>query len=704
MRVPFEWLKELVNVTATADEVSHRLTMLGLEVEAAETIDGDVVFEVNVTPNRADCLSLIGIARELSSAYGVKLKFPGHDVVAEPGELDFNVDILDTTLCRRYAGRIIKNLRIGPSPDWMRQRLEKCGLRSINNIVDVTNYVLLEFGHPLHAFDLKTIKGRRIRVGTPASIKGRDPDIEIKTLDGVDHKVPRDALLIWDMKRPIAVAGIMGGMETEVSDTTKDIFIESAYFDPVSVRKTSKVLGIKTESSYRFERGTDIKMLKKALDRAAFLMKEVAGGTIYGKIDIYPKKYMPADITVKYGKVNRILGLELSRREIVDCLSGLGFKVEESEGYFKAQPPAYRNDVRRDADIIEEVARTYGYDRIPAELPKATIGIEGKTAPGRQSYEKFIGDLRASFLKTGFNEVINYSFMGRQDLDLLGLDAQDERRNVVLVKNPLRVEDSYMRTLLIHSLINNVLHNVSHGNKEFRLFETAKVFIGRRQAGPEETAGSGLPEERTQLAAAYYKEKTKSLYREETPDFYILKGALEAVLNNLNIPGCSFVRSSEPFLHPGQSADLLVEGNKIGYMGVLSPAVTGRLDIKAHKMSFLVMEIDLDKLFPYTMQPAKYRPLPKYPFIERDTAIIVDSALEAAVISAWLKSYSSDLIEDISIFDVYQGKNIPEGKKSIAFNVRYRAVDRTLKDEEIDALHSALVADILEKTKGQLRQ
>ncbi|HEX8948419.1 MAG TPA: phenylalanine--tRNA ligase subunit beta [Dissulfurispiraceae bacterium] len=700
MRVPFEWLKDLVNITASADEVAMRLTMLGLEVEAVEHIDDDVVFEINVTPNRSDCLSVIGIARELSAAYGVKLKLPALDVVAETGELDFNVDILDTALCRRYAGRVVKNLRIGPSPGWLKQRLEKCGLRSINNVVDVTNYVLLELGQPLHAFDLKTIKGHRIRVGTPESIRGGNTAVEFKTLDGVEHRIPKDSLLIWDTKRPIAIAGIMGGLETEVSDTTKDIFIESAYFDPVSVRKTSKALGLKTESSYRFERGVDIKMLKKALDRAAYLMKEVAGGTIYGKIDLYPKKYAPADIHVRFEKMNRILGMKLSKKEVAACLAGLEFKVEETQDTFKVKPPAYRMDVKRDADVIEEVARTYGYERIPADLPRATVGIGGQGEAERFTRERIVRTLREAFLKSGYNEVVNYSFMGMQDLELLDIGSDDARRSPVQIKNPLRAEDAYMRTMLVPSLIRNVQYNISHGNRDLRLFEMSRVF----HALPQEGESFRLPEERNHLAAAYYREKGKSLYKESVPDFFLLKGVFEAILSELKVRDCTFVRSAEPFLHPGQSADILAGGEKIGYMGVLSPVVVTRLDIKAHKMAFLVAEIDIDGLVPRTGQQVKYVPLQKYPYSERDTAIIVDSALEASTLVEWLKSYPSDLIEDISIFDVYQGGNIPEGKKSIAFNVRYRAAGRTLKDEEVDVLQHTLVEYILGKTNGQLRQ
>jgi phenylalanyl-tRNA synthetase beta chain len=717
MRIPFEWLKEFVDIPVDASEVAHRLTMIGLEVEAVEQVDSDVVFEVNVTPNRPDCLSIIGIARELSAAYKTPLVFPEHDVLAETGELDFNVDIVDAELCHRYAGRVVMNLKIVPSPEWLKKRLEKCGIRSINNIVDVTNYVLLELGHPLHAFDLKTIKGRRIMVGTPNRVKGQGARIKFKTLDGIEREIPDDSLLIWDAERPIAIAGVMGGMETEVSDSTVDIFIESAYFEPVSVRRTSKALGLKTESSYRFERGTDIKMLKKALDRAAYLMKEVAGGTICGKIDIYPKRYKPDEINVRYNKVNEALGLKLTKEEIIDCLDGLGFEMKKLANSLKIKPPAYRRDIKRETDVIEEVARIYGYDRIPAQLPKATIAIERQEAMGNGQEVK--NNIKQAFLKSGFTEVINYSFLGIHDIDMLGIDEKDERRNLVQIKNPLKTEDSFMRTTLVPAMIKNLLHNLSHGNRELRLFEIARVFIKSSQV-----EGSGLPEEREHLAALYYKEKSKALYRDDTPDFYIVKGVIEAILNDLKIYNYSFVRSSEPFLHPGQSADIYIVRSqksevrsqnedaeirnpkleiKVGYVGALSPAIVDSLDIKAHKPSVIVMEIDIDSVIPYAMQVVKYRPLPRYPYIERDTAIIVDSMLEASLLMKWLRSYPSDLIEDVFIFDVYQGKNIPEGKKSIAFNVRYRSADKTLKDEEVDFLHKSLIDYILDKTKGQMR-
>jgi len=719
MRASLEWLREFVPVSESAVEVAHRLTMLGLEVEGMEQVGGDTVFEINVTPNRPDCLSMIGVARELSAAFGPSLRFPDHEVIAETGGLDFNVDILDSALCRRYAGRIVKGLKIGPSPEWLKRRLEKCGIRSINNVVDVTNYVLMELGHPLHAFDLGTIKGRRIQVGTSRDVKGKTEKLRFRTLDGNEHELPGDALLIWDAEDPIAIAGIMGGMETEVSGSTVDIFIESAWFDPVSVRRASKATGLKTEASFRFERGTDIKILKKALDRAAFLMHEIAGGTIYGKIDIYPAIYEPLDIIIKCDKINRVLGLDLSEGEITGYLEGLGFVVEKGTGYFNITPPAYRVDVQGDADIIEGVARVYGYERIPAVLPRAAVGIEGQDYAQKSFSGALLKELKESFLKSGFTEVINYSFMGEQDLDFLGFDTSDERRRTVRIKNPLRAEDACMRTTLVPALIKNILYNVSHDNRSFRLFEISRVFFaagmsvshaaGIRVSRAEGigltdgTVQSALPEERNHFAAALYKEKMRSFYKDDTHDFFVVKGVIEALFDLLKITRYSFARSSEPFLHPGQSADVFIGGEKIGYVGALSPLIIDRLDIKAHNPSIILAELDVDRIRSYSMQALRYHALPRYPSSERDTALVVDESLESAEIVALLKSYSSDLIEDVTLFDVYRGKNIPEGKKSIAFSIRYRASDRTLKEEEVDTLHDQIVGFVIERTKGQLR-
>jgi phenylalanyl-tRNA synthetase beta chain len=693
MRVSLDWIKDYVKIDAEPGAIAEKLTMTGLEVEAVEHIDGDVVFEVNVTPNRADCLSIIGIARELSASYGLPLVFPDLNIVAESTPLDFNIEIAQPELCPRYAGRIIHNLKVGPSPEWMKKRLEKCGIRSINNVVDVTNYVLLEFGQPLHAFDLSTLKGSMIRVGTPAAVAGQS-SMKFKTLDGSERDIPGDSLLIWDGERPVAVAGVMGGLDTEVTESTRDILIESACFEPTSVRRTSKTLGLKTDASYRFERGVDIKALKKALERAALLMKELAGGDICGKIDIYPRRFHPGEIHVRFDRVNKLLGLSLSPETILDCLQGLGLDITEQPGSgFIVKIPPFRQDITMEADIIEEVARFYGYDKIPVELPEAIIGGTGQR---EKVYSTGVRrDIRQSFLKSGFNEAINLSFMGSQDLDMLSIPQDDARRRLVKVMNPLREEEAYMRTSILPALLRNLVHNVSHGNRDLRFFEMSRVFEGKEWGS--------LPSEKECVAAVYFREKAKSLYKEETPEFYIVKGTIEAMLAGIGVHNVSYVRSGEPFLHPGRSADILIDGRKIGFIGALSPEVTDRLDIKAAKPTIIVLEMDIAAIISASQRKITYKHLPKYPYVERDTAIILDANIEAAAIIGHLKSYSSGMIEDITIFDVYQGKGIEEGKKSVAFNVRYRSQEKTLTDAEVEKLHSALVEHLIAKTAGQVR-
>lgn len=704
MRISFEWLKEYIKLEATPEEVAARLTMIGHEVEAMEEAGDDVVMEVNVTPNRPDCLSIFGLARELSASYGIPVEFPEHHFAAEPGELDFNIDILDPELCNRYAGRILKGIEISPSPEWMKKRLEKCGIRAINNVVDVTNYVLLELGHPLHAFDLRTLKGNMIRVGTPRTVKGVVGGLKFRTLDEVERLLPDDALLIWDAQEPVAIAGIMGGMDTEVKDDTKDIFIESAYFQPASIRRTSKAIGLKTESSYRFERGSDIKMLKKALDRAAFLMKKLAGGLIYGKLDIYPKMYYPPEINIKPERINSVLGVTLPHDEIINYLKSLGLEIKDSHEGLSIKPPSFRRDIKREADIVEEIARLYGYDRIPAELPKASIGFD-EPDKGNLSQKNIIKDaFRINFLKNGYTEVINFSFMGEQDIDLLILTDDDERRKFTRIMNPLRVEDSYMRTTLIPSLLRNVQHNLSHGNRDLRLFEISRVFIGNRAFLRDiDSQDAKLPHERLHAAAVCYREKSKTLYKDDTHDFYLMKGVIEAEFNSLKLKNYSFIRSLEPFLHPGQSADIYVSDKKIGYIGMLAPSVINKLDIKAYKPQVVVAEFDLEALAGHLSRDIIYKHLSKFPYVERDTAIILDSDVESSLLMKLVRDYPTDLIDDAYIFDVYQGSNIPEGKKSIAFNVRYRAAGRTLTDEEVDVLHKALAEFVLQRTNGQLR-
>ncbi|MFA4918728.1 MAG: phenylalanine--tRNA ligase subunit beta [Thermodesulfovibrionales bacterium] len=705
MLISYEWLKELVGISATPEEVSKTLTMIGLEVEGETSVEGDTVFEVNVTPNRPDCLSSIGIARELSAAFKTPLKLPLHEIKNGQPVPDFSVEILNPDLCNRYTGRVITGVKISDSPEWMKSRLEKCGIRSINNVVDITNYVLLEFGHPLHAFDADTLTGKKIIVSTPDSfnnLRGKLPPlipplprggaggVKFKTLDGVEREIPGGSLLIWDAERPVAVAGVMGGANTEVNEKTGNIFLESAYFEPSSIRKTSKRLGLSSESSYRFERGTDIEFLEKAVDRAALLIKEIAGGTVHKIIDVYPVKYVSEPVTAKYGKINKLLGISATNAEIFKILGLLGIPAENKGDMFIACPPAHRRDIKRDSDIAEEIARIYGYNNIPITNPQSSL------SSGRLNQRRInLNKVRDAIRKCGFTEVINFSFMSVSALDMIEIPDSDRRRKTITLSNPLNQDECRLRTSLVPALIGNLKYNLDRGMKDIRLFETARTF---------ENIGDPLPLEELRLGGIFYKEKAPSLWKEDARGFYVAKGALESLFEELMISGYSFSPSSEPFLHGGQSADIYISNSRIGYVGVMGPEIVEKLDLKKQKPEIVLFELNLDLLLSLTPDSIQYISIPKFPAVERDIALTVDEALPSARIKEIINSYPSELIEEVSVFDYFKGGNIPQGKKSLAFNIIYRSKERTLTDEEIEVLHSSLVGYIAEKTGGELRK
>ena len=690
MRVPYEWIKELVEISATPDEVSERLTMIGLEVEGTETVQNEIVFEVNVTPNRPDCLSIIGIARELAAAFQTHLKMPPHEIEEPQPQSEYSVDIADAELCNRYAGRVITGVTIAESPAWIKKRLEQCGIRSINNIVDITNYMLLEFGHPLHAFDADTLLGNKVIIGAPNTLRGPHLRPKFKTLDGIEREIPEDSLLIWDAVMPVAVAGIMGGSATEVTATTKNIFLESAYFAPASIRKTSKKLGLASESSYRFERGTDIEFLEKALDRAALLMRDIAGGTIHQIIDVYPVKYIPEPVEINYAKINTLLGTALADIAIDEILQRLGIPLSKSGDAVTVLPPAHRRDIRNNWDVAEEVARIFGYNNIPTTVPRTPL------SSGRLDHKAIkLKKIREAMRKSGFNEVINFSFMGGASLDLLSIQDNDRRRKQVVISNPLSQDSCMLRTTLLTALIANMQYNLDRGMKHIRFFEIARVF-------EEKTAA--LPAEELRLGGILFAEKTPSLWKEEAQGFYVMKGALESLLEELRLSGYSFTPSSEPFLHPGQSADITVKDSCIGHIGVLAPAIVEKLDLKKMKPEIVVFELNLDFLLAHTPDTILYRSIPKFPPVERDIALVVDEKIPAARVQEIIHSFPSELIAGISLFDFFRGKSIPAGKKSLAFNIIYRSNERTLRDEEIETLHASLVEYLIEKTGGELRK
>ncbi|MBI4709671.1 MAG: phenylalanine--tRNA ligase subunit beta [Nitrospirae bacterium] len=682
MKASINWLKEFVEFSLTPQEIAETLTMSGLEVEGMEETENDTLLEVNVPPNRPDCLSINGLAREISAVLGLTLKQSRISVSESETVERPAVEIKDPGLCMRYSARIIRGVRIAPAPQRISQRLELHGIRAKNNVVDITNYVLLEMGHPLHAFDLDKLSGGRIVVKQAGSTD------KFLSLDNDEKTLSSETLLIWDKEKPVAIAGVMGGLDTEVAGDTVNILLESACFNPVSVRRTSKRLNLSTESSYRFERGADIEGLIKALDRAAHLIAEIAGGKISALADNYPAPFKPVQIPFKFSKINAVLGIDINPQIAEELLTRLGFKIKREGDRHTVVPPCYRQDIRRDIDVIEEIARLYGYDKIPASLPSIRIQSE---LPAMRNLLRTVTE---SLRRSGYSEAINFSFLNPSALDKLMLSPEDARRNLIKIKNPLKNEDEALRTTLIPALLENVRLNLSRGEKSLRLFELSKVFLH---------SGQKLPAEPLRLSAVYVKgADSLSLWQGKHDGFYDLKGALEGLFAELRIEDYSFASEGfrEPYLHPGKSCVVRACKIDIGTIGALHPAAAQAFDISGE---IYLLELDAEKLLLNIPAGVTYRPLPKYPYVERDMAIVVSTEIKSADVSAAILNAEPDMIESVSLFDIYTGAHIPGGKKSLAFAIRYRAGDRTFTDSEVDLMHTKIIKQLADSFSAELR-
>jgi phenylalanyl-tRNA synthetase beta chain len=682
MKASINWLKEFVDFSLTPSEIADALTMTGMEVEGVEGLKDDSILEITVTPNRPDCLSIRGLAREISAILGLPFQDRSASIQEEKGVRP-HIEIRDTDLCSRYTSRIIRGVRVGPSPEWLSHRLEYHGMRPTNNIVDVTNYVLLEMGHPLHAFDLDRLEGVRIVVRTANSEK------TMKTLDNEKRTLNKDMLLIWDAKKPVAIAGVMGGLNTEVTHSTVNVLLESAYFDQRSVRRTAKSLNLATEASYRFERGADIKLTSAALDRVAELIMETAGGEVTKTTDIYTKPFSPMSITVRPKKINEIIGVKINTTQVLDILTRLEIESREEGENIVVTPPSFREDIQRDTDVIEEIARLYGYDKIPSTLPCVTM------QPVRENpVWKLMKVVKETMRKAGYSEAINYSFLNPLELDRLRIQSDDRRRSLVTVRNPLKKEEEALRTTLIPALINNVKFNMNRGVCSLRFFEVASVFID---------TGQKLPDEVLKLSAVRVKEDRADLWESTHSGFYDIKGAAENLFLELGIKDYIFMHEpgeSEPYLHPGKSCVITSDNQKIGVLGALHPEVLRNFDINTEIYFF---ELDIDSLFAVLPSKTAFSPLPKFPFVERDLAIILSEDVTAAAVEDIIHGMKSDMIESVTLFDIYTGKSIPEGKKSLAFSIRYRAGDRTLTDSEVNEMHAQILKKLEESLQAELR-
>ncbi len=648
----------------------------------------DVRYEIGLTPNRADCLSVVGVAREVAAMVNKPLQIP-NPVVTETGdaiEKETSVEIIDAEQGPRYMARLIKDVKIGPSPQWLVKRLESVGLRSINNVVDVTNYVMMELGHPLHAFDFNLLRGKKIIVRCPGETK-------FKTLDDQEHQLAEADLAICDAEGPVALAGIMGGQNSEIQPETTDVLLESAFFDPLTIRRTSKRLGIHTDSSHRFERGADVNMVPVALDRATALIAELADGKIAkGAIDAYPTKISERQVAITLAKTNAILGLELKLDEVSKMLNSIGLAVSSGAdaASLSVGIPTFRPDLEREIDLIEEVARLNGYDNIPVTMPSG----ESVDHPVSE-HQLVVKKLRESIVAQGFSEVINYSFISPASYDRINLDSADSRRQNVAVMNPLTEEQSVMRTSLLPSLLDNIAHNLSYRSLDLSLFELRPVF--------RPVKGEELPYEPTFLSGAMCGRREPFGWNQvgDSFDFFDLKGVVETLLATLRIENIKWnPETSEPYLHPGKSCTVYSGEQYLGVFGEVHPNVLDAYDIND---PVYIFELNVEELINASAGQIKFSQISRYPDVYRDSAFLLDDEIVADVILSTIHKSQGKLVESVNLFDVYRGKGVPEGKKSIAIRVQYRSSERTLTDDEINKAHGRIVK-VMEKQLGaQLR-
>lgn len=663
---------------------------LGIPVFAALGLK-DVRFELGLTPNRPDCLSVVGVAREVAGMTGAALRLPEPSLVeaGDAAAAKSSVTILDPDLCPRYAARLIEGVTIAPSPAWLVRRLEAVGMRSINNVVDVTNFVMMELGHPLHAFDFHYLRDRRIVVR-----RAHDGD-RFTTLDGQVRTLLANDLVICDGEGPVALAGIMGGENSEVRPETVDILLESAYFNPGAIRRTSKRLGLHTESSHRFERGADVDMVPLALDRAAALIVELAGGrAAAGMIDAYPNPLPKRQLIVSAQRTSKVLGVEIDANEIRRVLGGIGlasdFILDRRDGALLVDVPHFRPDIEREIDLIEEVARLIGYERIPATLPTTTLSSQ--PLPRHLQLERLLCERMAGL---GFAEVINYSFVHAAAVDRLGLADDDPRRLNVPLLNPLTEDQAVMRTTLVPSLLETAARNIAYRTTDLALFELRPVF--------HPLAGEELPRERLRLTALLSGRREPEGWAQQMSecDFFDIKGAVEDLLDSLHIRDARWpAEHGERFYHPGKSCAIDAGSGRLGTLGEIHPEVLRRFDIS---QPVYLLDLDAEALFAAAGKHPGFRPLSRYPDVERDSALLIDEEISAQQVLDALGQVRLKDLESIVLFDVYRGASLPPGKKSLAIRARYRALDRTLTDEIVQGLHGKLIQSLQKSLGAELR-
>jgi phenylalanyl-tRNA synthetase beta chain len=682
MKISYNWLGELVALTLNPKELAERLTMAGLAVESVERIGEDHILDFDLTSNRPDALSHLGVAREAALVCGTSLT-PRSITLKEADERVESaaaVEILDPDLCPRYAARVVRGVKVGPSPKWLADRLESIGQRSVNNIADITNYVMFEMNQPTHAFDLSLLHGQRIIVRRPT------PGEQITTLDGFTRELSSEMLIIADADRAVAIAGVMGGADTEINDQTRDVLIESAYFNPASIRHTARALGMDTEASYRFARGADYGAQVRAADRVAEMIAEIAGGQVLkGVIDAYPAQITRDAVSVRVSRIERLTGLKVSVEQAAGILRGLGFAVElnTEAKHLLAATPSFRVDISREEDLVEEIARHVGYDLVDVTLP-AWSG-----AGSYLSGDKQRRSVRRALIALGFDEAYSFSFVSGERDQLF----RRGDRPAATLSNPIDVNQSEMRSSLMTGLLDAVQHNFNQGARDVKLFEIGRVF--------EAVGVDRRPSEREVLGIAMTGSVFPDDWRGSKPlEVYDLKGAVEVVLSALNISGFTIDRARVEYLHPGQSAVLAVDGVEIVRFGRLHPRVAS---LYKFRQPVFIGELEFGKLVELPADRLSYSALVRFPAVSRDVSALVPDSVMWGDIEKAVREIGIPEIASVRVFDMYKGKEIPEGFHSLAFRVVYRGRGRTLTDEEVAGMHGQVRTLLEDRFGAQLR-
>lgn len=639
----------------------------------------DKVIDFEITPNRSDCLCIIGMARETAATVKQDLKIPEISLKEEgQGHVKdkANVTIEAEDLCSRYVARLIEDVTIQPSPLWMQRRLQAAGVRSINNIVDITNYVMLEMGQPLHAFDFDKLEGGSIIVR-----RGK-PEEKMETLDGVIRDITEDMLVIADEKRPVAIAGVMGGADSEITSSTTRILLESANFFGPSIRKTSKRMGLRSEASMRFEKGIDPNICIKVADRACELIEQLgAGKVVKGYVDVYPGKTASREIFIDPDNINKVLGIQITLEKMMQILKPLEIEVKVTEEGVKAIVPTFRRDITQEADIIEEVGRLYGYDQLPVTLP------EGNVTHGKLNTEqKIVNDIKELMTYSGYSEIYTFSFVSPKVFDNINTPEDEPMRSAIKLINPLGEEQSIMRTTLIPNMLDVIRSNLNHKAGELKLYEMGAIYI------PKELPLTELPNEKKWITIGL---SGGSL------DFYNLKGIIETIFKKLRIYNYSFLQDRHFAFHTSRCAKVIIGSDVIGFAGEVHPEVLSKYEIE--KRSYIA-ELDLDTILKYASSDIQFKPLPKYPASSRDIALVVSEEVLTGQILETIKTTGGKLLEDVKLFDIYKGGQIPKGFKSMAFSLTLRAEDRTLTDSEVNEITDRIKDHLGQKFNATLRE